>query len=107
GGVRSGRSRLSRGRGAGARRARPGGMGVLHPRPGPDRDGANRRPGPQPSRLAGSALRAALSGRLRMTLIYVVAGEASGDVLGGRLIAALRAKRPDLEFAGIGGPRMA
>lgn len=42
-----------------------------------------------------------------MTLIYVVAGEASGDVLGGRLIAALRAKRPDLEFAGIGGPRMA
>lgn len=42
-----------------------------------------------------------------MTLIYVVAGEASGDVLGGRLIAALRARRPDLEFAGIGGPRMA
>lgn len=42
-----------------------------------------------------------------MTLIYVVAGEASGDVLGGRLIAALRARRPDLEFAGVGGPRMA
>ncbi|MCW3476203.1 lipid-A-disaccharide synthase [Limobrevibacterium gyesilva] len=42
-----------------------------------------------------------------MTLVYVVAGEQSGDALGGRLIAALRAARPDLEFAGIGGPRMA
>jgi lipid-A-disaccharide synthase len=42
-----------------------------------------------------------------MTLVYVVAGEASGDVLGTRLVAALRARRPDLDFAGIGGPRMA
>jgi lipid-A-disaccharide synthase len=42
-----------------------------------------------------------------MTLLYLVAGEASGDLLGGRLIAALRARRPDLGFAGIGGPRMA
>ncbi len=42
-----------------------------------------------------------------MTLVYIVAGEASGDVLGARLVAALRARRPDLEFAGIGGPRMA
>jgi lipid-A-disaccharide synthase len=39
-------------------------------------------------------------------LIYLVAGEQSGDVLGGRLMAALRAARPDLDFAGIGGPRM-
>lgn len=40
-------------------------------------------------------------------LIYLIAGEASGDVLGGRLMAALRARRPDLRFAGIGGERMA
>jgi lipid-A-disaccharide synthase len=41
-----------------------------------------------------------------MTLIYVIAGEASGDAIGGRLIAALRAQRADLRFAGIGGPLM-
>ena len=38
--------------------------------------------------------------------VYVVAGEASGDVLGARLLAALRARRPDLRIAGIGGRRM-
>lgn len=42
-----------------------------------------------------------------MTLLYLVAGEASGDILGGRLMAALRARQPDLEFSGIGGPCMA
>ncbi|MBR0669170.1 lipid-A-disaccharide synthase [Roseomonas hellenica] len=42
-----------------------------------------------------------------MTLIYILAGEASGDVLGARLVAALRQHRPDLGFAGIGGPRLA
>ncbi len=39
-------------------------------------------------------------------LIYLIAGESSGDVLGGRLMAALRAARPELDFAGIGGERM-
>jgi lipid-A-disaccharide synthase len=40
-------------------------------------------------------------------LIYVAAGEPSGDMLGARLITALRRLVPDLEFAGIGGARMA
>lgn len=40
-------------------------------------------------------------------LIYLIAGEASGDALGARLIAALRARDPSLTFAGIGGDRMA
>ena len=38
---------------------------------------------------------------------WLLAGEASGDILGGRLIHALRARRPDLVFQGVGGPRMA
>ncbi|MFN3449289.1 MAG: lipid-A-disaccharide synthase [Roseococcus sp.] len=42
-----------------------------------------------------------------MSLIYLVAGEASGDILGARLMAALRARAPGLAFAGLGGERMA
>lgn len=38
--------------------------------------------------------------------VGMVAGEASGDLLGGHLLRALTARRPALEFAGIGGPQM-
>ena len=39
-------------------------------------------------------------------LIFVVSGETSGDILSGRLMAALRRKTGDkVRFAGIGGPQ--
>jgi lipid-A-disaccharide synthase len=50
---------------------------------------------------AGTAAAAAPS-------IFLVAGEPSGDVLGGRLMAALRGRAPGVRFVGcVGGPRMA
>lgn len=38
--------------------------------------------------------------------IFLIAGEASGDLLGGRLMAALKRRLPDVEFHGVGGPAM-
>ncbi|HEY8708558.1 MAG TPA: hypothetical protein VIM34_11230, partial [Burkholderiaceae bacterium] len=38
--------------------------------------------------------------------IAMVAGEASGDLLGGLLLGGLKARWPQLRCAGIGGPRM-
>jgi lipid-A-disaccharide synthase len=42
-----------------------------------------------------------------MPLIYLIAGEQSGDVIGARLMHAITARRPDIAFAGIGGAAMA
>jgi lipid-A-disaccharide synthase len=38
--------------------------------------------------------------------IWLLAGEASGDVLGARLMLSLKRQRPGLAFCGVGGPRM-
>src|SRR5436190_21568756 len=43
---------------------------------------------------------------MNTTNIAIVAGEASGDLLGSHLIAALAGRRDGLGFHGIGGPRM-
>lgn len=42
----------------------------------------------------------------RRLKIGIVAGETSGDILGGRLMAAIRERAPDTEFTGVGGETM-
>ncbi|MGC1505697.1 MAG: lipid-A-disaccharide synthase [Sulfitobacter sp.] len=39
--------------------------------------------------------------------VFILAGEPSGDKLGGALMAGLKTLRPDVSFEGIGGPAMA
>src|SRR5258705_7078432 len=55
-----------------------------------------------PSRRVASS--AEHAGRPRT--IAIVAGEASGDLLGSQLILALRELVPELNVVGIGGPRL-
>jgi lipid-A-disaccharide synthase len=45
--------------------------------------------------------------RRAMPLIYLIAGEQSGDQLGARLMRAILRRRPDASFTGIGGSAMA
>ena len=42
----------------------------------------------------------------KKVVIGIVAGEASGDMLGSHLIAAIKEARPDIKFVGIGGSKM-
>ena len=41
-----------------------------------------------------------------MTRLFIVVGEASGDALGAALVQGLRTLEPEVELAGLAGPKM-
>ena len=45
-------------------------------------------------------------GEGRCVKVFMIAGEVSGDKLGGALMDGLKALQPDISFAGVGGPLM-
>jgi lipid-A-disaccharide synthase len=55
--------------------------------------------------MGAAAEGGAVTGRQAVT-VGIVAGETSGDALAATLIDAVRARHPDVRFAGIAGPRM-
>src|SRR3954467_6736267 len=44
--------------------------------------------------------------RVKPLHFMLIAGEASGDMLGAELISALKLRQPDAKFFGVGGPQM-
>ncbi len=43
---------------------------------------------------------------MKTPVYFIIAGEASGDLLGARLMRAMKAKQDNVRFIGIGGPQM-
>jgi lipid-A-disaccharide synthase len=56
--------------------------------------------------MAEAETGAGRGGDARPRRVLLVAGEASGDMHGADLVAALRTLRPDVDMRGIGGPRL-